>query len=455
MSQGKGIARPHGTRGFIFEDSMGEYSVAVDEVSEVERGVQITVERSAFQRRFDRAVGQAMNQAHIKGFRPGKAPRNLVEKFYGTGIRADIIEEFWRDAFDSVVKERELKVFGISNFQVEGAENASEDLKIIAGLALHPEPKIDNYSGLEFEVEIEPYSEELLEKELKDLQRRLAEPEPVTDREIVADGDFARVTFEVFKDGEEAPVFKSDDAYIEVGSGRSPKELEEGIIGQKIGETRDVKVTFAADHHDKSLAGKETIHRVVVKEINRLKLPEMDDAFAALTGLAETFKDLKDMVEKNVRRSLEARNRNARLEGFVKAVSEVNPFPVPSLMVDEEVRELLFDAGLLNRENEQHRRLAMGGFRDVFGAQAELRLRKRLILGTLIEKEKTEVTDDELSKWIDERAEEYSVDRVTAEKSLGFPRQADRLKQLVAEEKGLTSLLSKSKIKEKTAEKKA
>ncbi len=426
-----------------------DFKISVEETGEVERNISIEIPRDIYQQRFELAIRKASQQARIKGFRPGKAPKAIIDKLYGQQIHSDVLGELVSSAYQDAVQQHELKVVGYPEINIDGSrENAEEDFKVTAGVSVFPEPEIKDYFGLSFDVEVEPFTQEMVDQHIEQMKGAYASIEPISKRKTAKDKDLVMVDFEGTIDDEPFEGSTASDIYIEIGGKAYPAELESSIVGMKVGEEKQVDVTFTGEDNEE-LSGKTASYKVNLKGIYERVLPEVDDEFAKKVGIGETAEELLEKVGEMMQKDLERRNRSLREEQYFKTLLEKNSFEVPQAMCDEEIRNFLYQMGLLDPSNPQSQQFDVSAFRDTMAEQAEFRVRQAVALSRIMESEKmTSCDEKEVEAWLEQRAVDEGRSRDELDRVYGFPAQLSRLQSMVAREKMLDQLLEKSKIKE-------
>jgi trigger factor len=420
---------------------MNEYEVSVSEISENRREVGVIIARPTFDKKLNAAVQSLATKVELKGFRKGKAPVALVKKLYGDQIKADVIEDIWRDAFQDVVTNRALEVVGVSRFRLHDEEGSAE-LKIEAEFALLPRPVFAKLDGLEISVETEKFNENLVEEAIQELRRRAAEVEEVTDRDVAVEGDLLNISYEILIDGKTHG--GDDDSHVEIGSGRSLKDLEAGLIGAKLGEQREVSVTFPGDYGDQSLAGKSATYKVSVKRLQRMNLPEMTDDFVKEYLGEESLASFRESLTKRIKRRLDERNHSAQVDAVVKAIYDANPFEIPELMIDEQIRFKLKELGVEKQDDYSRRDVSQ--LRPFLGEIATQELIKVIVLERLVEQLEIKPDDEQVERWVEDQANRYEVEKSEILAEFGAKRDRRRIKDVVAREAAIEQIVGRSKV---------
>lgn len=422
------------------------FRFAVTEKGEIEREVNIEISRSAYDQRFSSALNRAASSARVKGFRPGRVPRAIVAKMYGTDIHQDVMGDLVGEALTEVVKKHELHVVGHPKVHYEDVKE-NEDFRVRAGLSVVPKPNIKNYKKVEFEVETQEVTDADVEHELQHLRERYASFEPLEKKETEK-GDYVEIDFDATVDGQAFKGSKREAAVIEIGAGKLPDALEAGLLGMKIEEQKKISVTFPEDLRDSALSGKTADYNVKLNKILKRVLPEVNDEFAKLTGAGETVEALKAEMKKLISEQVEKQNLGEREKKLFETLLEANSFQVPPALVHSEIRQILFEMGVLDPRNRKSFDMDMSGFMEALGPQAEFRAKKQVALQQIITQESFEVSEDDINKWFETAAKEQNQTREALEKAYDYPRSKANLKQSLAFQLMAEKLLADAKVKE-------
>lgn len=426
---------------------MDEVKVSVESKSEVERSISIEIPRSIYNEKFERAIRKAAQQARVKGFRPGRAPKAVIQKLYGSQIHQDVLGELVSSAYHDAVETHALKVVGYPDIAIDGQGEGEGNFVVTAGVSVFPEPKIENYMGLEFEVAVDSYSSEMFDEQVQRMREAYADTVPVADRSLAEEGDTALIDYRGTIEGAEFPGSVGQDVHVVLGSGTLAASLEQAMIGQKIGEEREIFVDFS-EQDNPELAGKTALYVVKLKGLFSKELPALDDEFAAKTNLGETIAAFNEKLESLLREDLERRNKGAKEEAYFKTLLEKNTFEVPQAMCDEEIRNFLFEMGLLDPSNQQSRNFDVTAFRETLGEAASFRVRQAVALNAIIQAEDAKAEREDVEAWLEQRAAIEQRSREDVDKAYGFPKNLARLQRLVTRETMLEKLIASAKIKE-------
>ncbi|MFN8389214.1 MAG: trigger factor [Bdellovibrionota bacterium] len=425
-----------------------DLKISVETQGEVHRNINIEIPRTEYSRRFDDALHKASSKVRLKGFRPGRVPKAMVAKLYGSEIHSEVMEAFALKGLQTAFDEHKLEIVGRPEVKY-GEDDGKEDLKITAAVAIAPKPTINEFKNLALEVEVKEFKESDVEHELEHVRGHHAEYLPIEDRKVVEKGDYAAVEYELLVDGKLLPGEKKQTRFAEVGSGtRLPKQLDDALIGAPVGEEQTVKVTLD-DSSDPALAGKEAEYVFTVSEIRKRVLPELSDDLAKKSGMAEDLEGLKKAVREQVEKSVTDQNLATKERKLFEKLIELNPFELPQAMVDEEIRSMLFEMGAMDRRKRESYQMDVSPFRQHLGAQADYRVRSVVILDRIREQEDFKPSDEDFEQWLDGLVTKGGFkSREELDKHFGLPQNKERLLEICAREKTTENLVSSAKITE-------
>ena len=375
--------------------------------------LEITIEAEKFENAIKKVYFQNAKYFNIPGFRKGKAPMNIVEKYYGAQI-------FYEDAFNEVATEgydealKENKIDAVSRPEVDIIQmEKGKDLIFTAVVQTKPEVKLGKYKGIEI-----PKVEYKVEK--KDIDHELGHMQEHNSRLITVDdrpldnGDTATIDFEGFVDGVAFDGGKAEGHELEIGSGAFIPGFEEQLVGMKIDEDKEIKVTFPEEYFSKDLAGKEATFKVKLHEIKKKELPELDDEFAKDVSEFDTLADLKKSIKEKLEKNNEQRAKYETEDAAIKAVCEGTKLEIPSGMIDLEIDNMLkdFEQRLAYQGLNVEQYLKMIGkteeeMRKEYEPQAIEAIKSRLVLEAIINAEKIEASEEEIKSKMEEMAKNY------------------------------------------------
>ena len=375
--------------------------------------LEFTVEAQKFDEAIQDVYKKNAKYFNIPGFRKGKAPFKMVEKTYG-------IQIFYEDAFNEIAGEVYAK--GLEDNKIEAVSKpkidiiqieAGKDLIFTAVVQTKPEVTLGKYKGIEIKKIEYNVSDEDVNHELEHIAEHNARLVSVEDR-AVENGDITIIDFEGFIDGKAFEGGKAENHELEIGSGKFIPGFEEQIIGMKIDEDRDIKVTFPKDYPAKELEGKEAIFKIKLHEIKKKELPEINDEFAKDASEFDTLDEWK----KSIREKLEKANTSkAKFETEDNAIEEVckaSKVDIPSGMIETQIDNMEQDISsrLSYQGMKLDQYLQMIGktkqeFRDEYKEEAEKQVKRNLVLEAIMKDAEIEATKEEVETKIKEMADIY------------------------------------------------
>lgn len=306
------------------------------EKSQVELTIEVGAE--AFEAALEKAYRKMRHQFRLPGFRPGKAPRKMIEKMYGVEVLFDeAINIAFPDAYDAAVKEKELAPVGYPSVEMVG-ECTREGFTFKAVTPVYPEVTLGQYKGLSAPKREVTVSDEDVDRRLKAMAERNTRLESV-EREA-KEGDIAIIDYEGFLDGKPFEGGKGEKHSLELGSHNFVPGFEEQVVGMKAEDEKDIDITFPEDYH-KDLAGKAVVFKVKCHEVKEKQVPEMDDDFAKDVSEFDTLDELKEDLKKKIAEERQKDVDREFEEELMNQVAEGITTDVPDAMIERQARQFL------------------------------------------------------------------------------------------------------------------
>lgn len=302
--------------------------------------VALTVEVSAadFEAAVEKAYRKQRGSIRMPGFRPGKAPRKMIENMYGAGIfYEEAVNIALPDAYSDAVKEAGLQIVGYP--EVELLDVGKEGFSFKATVAVYPEVTLGQYKGIEVPRAEVAVTAEDVENRLKSMADSNSRMISVDDR-AVRQGDVANIDFEGFLDGTPFDGGKSDNFDLQIGSGQFVPGFEEQVVGMSISEEKDINITFPEDYHA-DLAGKEVVFHVKVNGIKAKEVPEMDDEFAKDVSEFDTIDELKKDVEQKLTEEREQAAQRAFEDAVITKIASEMQADIPDAMIEGQAQRFV------------------------------------------------------------------------------------------------------------------
>ena len=381
--------------------------VTVKDVSTVKKILSIEVPEKDVVRELDNAYKTLKKKAKIKGFRPGKAPRSILERYYKQDVHNDVTSKLLQDSFIAALKETELSIVGQPQLDPPSLD-AKGPYKYEATVEVKPQLGELDFKGLKLQKNLYKVSAEEIDTQLKLLQRNLAKREPISEERPVQENDFVSIDYEGFQDGQPfVETQKTNNFTMKVGAGSILKELDEQIIGMQPGESREIQVKFPEDHSNAKLANHEITFKVTLNEIREEKLPEIDDEFAKQLGQYDNLDAVKKAITGNLMQGYDKRAEHEINEQIFEALIAKTEFELPESMVEYELQGIIEEAersfAYYNKSMEEAG-LSKEKLSEQYRGTAEKQVRRHLILSQIIDQEKLTLADEELEKGFEEIA---------------------------------------------------
>ena len=413
--------------------------------------LEITVEAEKFDEAIKKVYFKSAKYFNIPGFRKGKAPMQIVEKYYGKEIfYEDAFNEVAQDALEEAVEENKLEIVSRPDIEVTQIEKG-KDLIFEAIMQTKPEVKLGKYKGIEIKKVEYNVTDEDIEHELGHMQEHNSRLISIEDRPVES-GDIATIDFEGFADGKAFEGGKAEGHELEIGSNSFIPGFEDQVIGMKIDEEKDIQVKFPEEYFSKDLAGKDATFKVKVHEIKKKELPELDDEFAKDVSEFDTLKELKESIKEKQQKQNDEKAKYETQEAVIKAVCEDIQVEIPSGMVETEIDNMLKDIeqrlsyqGLKLEQYFQMMGKTEEEMKKEYEPQAIDAIKSRLALEAVIKAEKIEATDEEIDEKLKEMAKNYGKEN--DEEFLKNENVRNYLKKGLASEKAMDFLVENAKIK--------
>jgi trigger factor len=380
--------------------------------------LEVEVPPEAVREGVEAKVKELRGKVRLPGFRPGKAPRRMIENHLGRDyIYAEALQESLPLWYSNAVVEQNLRPIDTPQIDFDGPLDEQEGFRFSATVEVRPQAKLGQYKGIEVpKGEVEVTDEEVAER-LEEMRGQFATLAAVEDRPA-REGDFVVIDFKGERmAGGPLEGGEAEDYMMEIGRGELLPEFEENLVGMKADERKQFGVTFPMDYGEESLRGQSVLFRVHLKEIKERELPPLDDDFAREASEFETVEELKEAVRDQLRQTRERQvdgEFRARVLDEVAGEAEVE---VPEVMVDDKVREMLdsFERSLRAQgmEPEQYYQLAGAGqdeLRERIRPDAADTVKKELVLDAIVAAEGIEVDDHEVRHQIEHVAEDAERD---------------------------------------------
>ena len=387
--------------------------------------MEFSVSKEVYEKAEQEAYRKNVKSINIPGFRKGKAPKAIIEKYYGKGIWfEDAINECIPEAFEEAVKEAGLNIVGQPQFDLVSNEG---DIVLKAVGFVKPEVTIEGYKGIAVEKKVEPVTDADVDAEVEAARKRNARTIDVEGRAAEM-GDIANIDYEGFVDGVAFAGGKGEGHDLTLGSGQFIPGFEEQIAGKNIGEEFDVNVTFPEEYHAAELAGKAATFKTKLNSLKAEELPALDDEFAKDVSEFDTLDEYKADIKSKMEQRNESKAEGEVENALAEALMEKLVAEIPEVMFEIETENFVRDYDTRLRQNGldlntyfKYTGLTLEALRAEMRPQAERQVKVRLALEAIAALENLTVTEEETEAEFQKISETYGV-------------PADQVKAMIAAE---------------------
>lgn len=422
--------------------------VSVETTQGLERRLTITVPAAAISTEVDKELRNIAKNRRVDGFRPGKAPVAMIKKMFGLSVLQDVASRQMQNHFYQAIIANKLTPAGAPTF-APGQLAEGKDLEFAATFEVYPEVQLNALDKIEVTKPVVEITADDLETMLGTLRKQHATWAKT--KAAAASGDRVIIDFVGSIDGEEFEGGKASDFTLELGQGRMIPGFEEGIIGKKAGAEVTVDVTFPAEYHAENLKGKAAKFAVTVKAVEAQQLPEVNDEFAKLFGLAEATVDaLKVEVKKNMERELNNSIKARVKDQVIKGLLATHEVEVPQALIDSEI-DVLRRQALQRFGNNLDPKQLPELPASLFTEQAKDRVKVGLLLGEVIKTNSLQVEDARVQSLIETVASAYEDPQEVIQYYNGNKELLQGMRNVALEEQAIDLVLTKAKVKEEKA----
>ena len=409
--------------------------------NEVEQSLTISVAADDIEKQVKSKLNTAQKTAKIKGFRKGKAPLDVVKKMYEPEIRQDVINDSVIKKFYELVEKQNLKPVGRPNLIPERIE-IEKDVIFKATFEVYPEISLGNLNRLSYTKTVSSVTEEDVNKTIENIRKRMCSWESKEGN--ASSGDQIKIDFIGKIENEEFEGGSAKDFVVEIGSKSMIQGFEEGLIGLKKSDKKDLELTFPEDYGKKDLASKEVVFSVEAKEVLKPKLPALNEEFFKSTGLvAENLEEFKKEIETKLQEDLESHIKNKSKVSVLDSIREANVFEVPSAMIESEVNNMREDAA--RRVGMDPKDLKEDLFpKETFEEEAKKRVSVGIILNKIIEEKSIKADGERVRKIIEDRAAMYKEPQQVVNWFYSNEEQLRSVESISLEEQVVEILLSEA-----------
>lgn len=422
--------------------------------------VELTIEVDAARlgKALDRAYRKVSRNANVPGFRKGKAPRVIFERYYGKApVYEEAMEHLAGAVYLEAVRDTGIEPVSPPDFEVEQLEEG-KPLILKARVDVRPEVTLGDYKGLEVEQPAATVSDEDVEQEIGKLRDRYARLITLDEGEA-REGDIVTIDYQGFVDGEPFKGSSATDKQVEIGQGFVAEELDKGLVGMALGETKELALPLPDDYGDERVAGKEGLIRVTVKGIRRKEMAALDDEFAKDVSEFDTLDELKADLRLKLEEAAVEKAETDVKEALVDLVVAGAAVEVPDTMINNEAGEMynnftrsIAEQGMQPEHYFKLSDTSEEAVRARFRGEAEEQLKRELVLEAIGKREKIEASDEDIRAEVGRMAVFYRQDADKLYEMLKEAGQIGGVRRGVIRNKVLDFLVSEARVEKNAAD---
>ncbi|NLC77585.1 MAG: trigger factor [Clostridia bacterium] len=416
--------------------------------------LEVEVDSQELEKAADQAYRRLVHKYNIPGFRKGKVPRAVFERYVGTEfLYQEALDGLLPNAYAEAVKETAIEPVDQPELEIVQLE-AGKPFIFKAKVTVMPEVTLGEYKGLEVDKPVVNITDEEVNNYLMALQERYAQLVTLEEGQVQAD-DIAVIDFEGFVDGEPFEGGKGEDYPLGIGSNSFIPGFEEQLIGVAVGEEKDVVVTFPQEYHAEELAGKEAVFKVKVKTIRRKELSPLDDEFAKDVSEFDTLEELKADAREKLEQSARSRAEAVVREQVIDKAAANAQVEIPPVMIERQidymVQELGYNLQMQGLNLEQY--LQFTGktdaeLREDYRERAHKSVLAELTLGAIAKAENIQATDEDVNRELQKIAERFQQDVEEVRENVIKNNRLESLKDSIVVDKTVDFLVEAAKITE-------
>ncbi len=425
--------------------------VNVETLSSTERKLDVFLQPELVKEKLEEVFKEFQKTAKVRGFRPGKVPRRVIQSIYGKQIFNEVSSRLVSGSFQEALQEASVTPVSRPNLTTDEVETDKE-FHYSAVFEIIPDFEVGDYIGIELKREMVEVEDDEVSVVLDRLRNRSAEAKPIeTDREA-AKGDFVIIDYEGTLEGKALEDLKKSDVQFVVGEGQLIPEFEEAIIGSKKGEVKKFDVSYGEDFQVREAAGKTVNFELRLKDILDKILPDLDDEFAKDLG-EENLESFKKKIREDLEKRHQADSSNKLRTDLINKLIENKDFDIPNSLVEEESmrlkREFLFN---LQRQGLRVPKLDEKAEKSI-ADRAIVNVKSSIVLGAIAKKEGIDVTSGDVDRRLSEISKSFEVPYEQVREAYQSNSMLDGLRASILEEKVGDFLIEKAKIEEVLGEK--
>ena len=428
--------------------SVPPMQVSVQRISPVVMELQIEVPADKVKAEVDKAYLTLSKKAHVKGFRPGKAPRDVLTRLFAPQVHSDVANSIVNATLPQVLSEKNLTPVSQPAVEAEKAIDPKQPFSFKARFEVQPEIEDVKFEGYELWRPKVSVDDKAVDEQIELLRQRhaaLKAPEPARPAKK---GDVVTIDFALSIDGKEVKDGGGQGVQLEVGGGQALPEIDAAIDGKNAGDKVTAEHTFPAEHPRENFRGKKGVFAITIADLKERVLPALDDEFAKDIGF-DTLVALRADVHTKLEKASKDRSETVLAEQIVQKLNEQNPCDVPPTLVEQQARIMLQEVAMsAQRMGQRITKDQAEQLTKAIQEDAERKVRAGLLMAAIARKHEFKVTDEDIEKGLAELAEETGKNVAKLRVEYREKGKRDILIGMILEDKILDFIEGKSKIQD-------
>jgi trigger factor len=424
---------------------------SIEDISSVKKKLLVEIDAQEVDKKVNASFKALGKKAKIRGFRPGKIPRRILERYFGEQVLEDVKSQLVKETLTKALEE--TKAFPLAMPAVESETlKVGENFKYSAIMEVKPEFELKDYMGLEIEKEICSVGDGDVDRQLQEIRKGHGNLVSIGEDRGVAENDHVIIEYEAFEGDSALEGMKSQNFLVRVGSGEFHPDFEKALIGLKKEDAAEIKVDFEEDYYYPKLAGKRVTFRVKVTDVKEMELPEFSDEFAESLGIGvNNLDELREKIKENLVAGEDRRIDRDLKRRLLKKVSDGVEFEVPEILVQSEInygiqnikQNLVRTGSSMERAGFEEQKL-----REELRPASEVRVKELLMLGEIARQNDLTISEMELSGGFEKMALNTGHNPGELRQYYESNNLMDLFRQRLLEEKVLNYLVESAKIKQ-------
>lgn len=428
---------------------MSQVAVKIEDLSQVKKKMSLEIPWTEVKNELDAVYQDIGKKAKVKGFRPGKIPRKILETYFKEQAESDAATNIINKYYWQTLEDKGIIAVSRPEISQDGLKE-NTDYAFSATFETEPDIEPKNYTGIELEKEKINVTENDVQKRIDEIRQMFATMEEVAEDRPVINGDYVVIDFAGSLNGETFKELNAQDYFLEIGSGKFVPGFEEQLVGMKNGESREIKVTFPSDYHESRFANQEVIFQSKVKSIREKKLPAEDDSFVKNFQRYDSFEDFKTDVRKSLEEKAEQISKDNLQNSMIDQLIKENNFEVPESMVQKQIYYMMADTQKRMMSAGIDENSAMDftmKMQDKYKGDAEKTVKSFLLLKKIAEKESLAAEDSDLEQYLQEQATQSGRDYESLKKFYENDERKDYLRTELVHKKVFDFIEQNANIK--------